>query len=116
MRLTLAYDGGPWRGWQTVSSGDAVQDRLNAAFLKVAGGPVKTQGSGRTDAGVHALAQVAHADVPADATLPLSAWRDALNACLPASACLKSQSHTLTSTPATMRLAKPIATASGARA
>ena len=85
LRLTLAYDGGPWRGWQTVSSGDAVQDRLNAAFLKVAGGPVKTQGSGRTDAGVHALAQVAHADVPADATLPLSAWRDALNACLPSS-------------------------------
>lgn len=85
LRLTLAYDGGPWRGWQTVSSGDAVQDALNAAFIKVAGGPVRNQGSGRTDAGVHALGQVAHADVPAAASLSTAAWGDALNACLPPS-------------------------------
>jgi tRNA pseudouridine38-40 synthase len=85
LRLTLAYDGGPWRGWQTLSSGDSVQDAVNRAFVKVAGQAVKTQGSGRTDAGVHALAQVAHADVPTSATLAPAAWRDALNACLPPS-------------------------------
>lgn len=85
LRLTLAYDGAPWRGWQTMPHGKTVQDTLNAALLKVAGTAVKTQGSGRTDAGVHALAQVAHADVPVSATLSSAAWINALNACLPPS-------------------------------
>ena len=85
LRLTLAYDGAPWRGWQTMPHGQTVQDELNAAFVKVAGVPVKTQGSGRTDAGVHALAQVAHADVPETASLSPESWVNALNACLPPS-------------------------------
>ena len=85
LRLTLAYDGGPWRGWQSMPGGGTVQDMLNEAFFKVAGMPVRTQGSGRTDAGVHALAQVAHADVPESASLAPEAWRNALNACLPPS-------------------------------
>jgi tRNA pseudouridine38-40 synthase len=85
LRLTLAYDGTPWRGWQTMPHGQTVQDALNSAFLKVAGVPVKTQGSGRTDAGVHALAQVAHADVPETASLAPESWLNALNACLPPS-------------------------------
>ncbi len=85
LRLTLAYDGAPWRGWQSMPGGRTVQDELNAAFLKVAGAPVRTQGSGRTDAGVHALAQVAHADVPESAALRADAWVNALNAHLPPS-------------------------------
>ncbi len=83
LRLTLAYDGAPWRGWQALPGGRTVQDELNAALLKVAGAPVRTQGSGRTDAGVHALAQVAHADVPESATLRPPAWVNALNRHLP---------------------------------
>jgi len=85
LRLTLAYDGRPWRGWQSMPHGKTVQDELNGALLKVAGVPVRCQGSGRTDAGVHALAQVAHADVPETATLSPDAWANALNACLPGS-------------------------------
>jgi tRNA pseudouridine38-40 synthase len=85
LRLTLAYDGTPWRGWQTLPRGGTVQDELNGAFFKVAGAVVRTQGSGRTDAGVHALGQVVHADVPEAAGLSVEAWNSALNACLPAS-------------------------------
>ncbi|MCB1226587.1 MAG: tRNA pseudouridine synthase A [Verrucomicrobiales bacterium] len=83
LRLTLAYDGTPWRGWQTLSGGGAVQDALDAALAKVADGPVRSQGSGRTDAGVHALGQVAHAIVPHPHRLPPEAWVRALNAHLP---------------------------------
>lgn len=63
--------------------GRTVQDELNAAFFRVTGALVRTQGSGRTDAGVHALGQVAHADVPESAKLYSSAWINALNRHLP---------------------------------
>jgi tRNA pseudouridine38-40 synthase len=59
-----------------------VQDHLEAAFAQTIGEKVSVQGSGRTDAGVHALAQVAHADVPAD-RLPVTSWQGALNNFLP---------------------------------
>lgn len=85
LRLRLAYDGAPWRGWQSMPGGRTVQDELNAAFQNVTGTPVRTQGSGRTDAGVHALAQVAHADVPDSVSLPPSDWINALNRHLPPS-------------------------------
>jgi tRNA pseudouridine38-40 synthase len=65
--------------------GETIQDALHQALLKVAGVPVRTFGSGRTDAGVHALAQVAHADVPDTTSLSLDSWVNALNACLPLS-------------------------------
>jgi tRNA pseudouridine38-40 synthase len=55
---------------------------LEAAFANTIGEKVSVQGSGRTDAGVHALAQIAHADVPA-ARLEVSAWQGALNNFLP---------------------------------
>lgn len=84
LRLTIAYDGRPFVGWQSQASGGTVQDFLEAAFAKLlCGERVPVHGSGRTDAGVHALAQVAHADVP-DGRLPLSQWVPALNAHLPA--------------------------------
>jgi tRNA pseudouridine38-40 synthase len=82
LRLLIAYDGRPFRGWQSQATNDAVQDHLEAAFTSTIGEKVSVQGSGRTDAGVHALAQVAHADVPAE-RLPVSAWQGALNNFLP---------------------------------
>ncbi len=82
LRLLLAYDGRPFRGWQSQAGGDAVQDRIEQAFVRVAGERIVVHGSGRTDAGVHALGQVAHVDVPSD-FLPPAKWQAALNANLP---------------------------------
>jgi tRNA pseudouridine38-40 synthase len=83
LKLTLAYDGAAFRGWQSQPGGGAVQDVLGEALSRLAGGVrVRPQGSGRTDAGVHALGQVAHADVP-DGRGDGPFWRHALNATLP---------------------------------
>lgn len=83
LKLTLAYDGAAFRGWQSQPGGGAVQDVLQTALTQLAGGKkISVQGSGRTDAGVHALGQVAHADVP-DTGRPASFWLRALNATLP---------------------------------
>ena len=82
LKLILAYDGRPFRGWQSQAGGDAVQDRLEQAFMRVGGQRIVVHGSGRTDAGVHALGQVAHADVPRG-VLPPAKWHAALNANLP---------------------------------
>jgi tRNA pseudouridine38-40 synthase len=82
LKLLIAYDGRPFRGWQSQATKDAVQDHLEAAFANTIGEKVSVQGSGRTDAGVHALAQIAHADVPA-ARLEVGAWQGALNNFLP---------------------------------
>ena len=82
LKLLLAYDGRPFRGWQSQATGDAVQDHLDRAFAKILGQRVPTHGSGRTDAGVHALGQVAHADVPRGRHTPAT-WLSALNANLP---------------------------------
>ena len=84
LRLTLAYDGAGFRGWQSQPGGGSVQDILQEAMTRLAGGKkVSVQGSGRTDAGVHAVGQVAHADVPA-ARGNARFWLYALNAVLPA--------------------------------
>ena len=82
LRLLIAYDGRPFCGWQSQATKDAVQDHLEAAFAEIVGSRVVVQGSGRTDAGVHALGQIAHADVPSD-RVPLKKWAGALNALLP---------------------------------
>lgn len=78
LRLLIAYDGTPFRGWQSQSGGGAVQDHLEAAFAKVCAKRVPVHGAGRTDAGVHALGQCAHADVERELD-----WVAALNAHLP---------------------------------
>lgn len=57
--LTLAYDGTRYAGWQIQPNGLAIQQVLTDAIRKVVGHPVLVQGSGRTDAGVHATGQVA---------------------------------------------------------
>jgi tRNA pseudouridine38-40 synthase len=85
--LQLEYDGAAFHGWQSQAGGGTVQDALEAALSRVADGPVAVTGSGRTDSGVHALGQVAHFDAPVDR--PLKAWRDGVNANLPAAAAVR---------------------------
>ena len=65
MRIALGveYDGSAFRGWQTQPAGETVQDALEAAMAQIAGERVNVVCAGRTDAGVHATGQVAHADL-----------------------------------------------------
>jgi len=79
--LGLAYDGSPYQGWQTQPGGGAVQDFLQSALAEVSGHPVATICAGRTDAGVHATAQVVHFETTVDR--PLTAWVRGANAHLP---------------------------------
>ncbi len=65
-KLTIEYDGGPFVGWQRQDNGPSVQAALEAAAKALTGHEVTVEGAGRTDAGVHALGQVAHLDVPQD--------------------------------------------------
>ena len=82
LKLTIAYDGRPFSGWQSQPNGNGIQDHLKSAFFKMLAQPVKLHGAGRTDAGVHAFAQVAHVDVPYR-KYALHTWTAALNAHLP---------------------------------
>lgn len=63
LKLTLAYDGTRFVGWQRQSEGESIQGLLEAALSRFEGAPVVVHGAGRTDAGVHALGQVASAQV-----------------------------------------------------
>ncbi len=78
LKLTIAYDGAPYAGWQSQPEGTAVQDTIEAALQKIAGTRVVLHGAGRTDAGVHALAQCAHVEV--DSRLAAADMLRALNA------------------------------------
>ena len=62
-KLTIEYDGGPFRGWQRQSDGDSVQQALEDAVRGFCGEDVQVVAAGRTDAGVHASGQVAHLDL-----------------------------------------------------
>ena len=62
-KLTLEYDGRPFVGWQRQENGPSVQQVLEEAIAKFSGETVRLHGSGRTDSGVHALAQIAHFDL-----------------------------------------------------
>lgn len=79
--LGLEYDGLTFCGWQTQAAGCAVQDVLEDALGLIHGAPVQTVVAGRTDAGVHALAQVVHFD--AVNARPDSAWIRGVNTLLP---------------------------------
>jgi len=65
-KLTIEYDGAPFVGWQAQANGRAVQQALSEAIMKFCGERVTVFGAGRTDAGVHALGQVAHIDLAKD--------------------------------------------------
>ena len=84
IRLTLAYEGTPFQGWQSQSGGNTVQDHLEAAIAEIGGAAIRVHGSGRTDTGVHALGQVAHFDPPPGSRIDAQAWLRALNTKLPA--------------------------------
>jgi tRNA pseudouridine38-40 synthase len=76
-KLTIEYDGTPFVGWQVQDNGVSVQGAIAAAVTAFSGETVPVQGAGRTDAGVHALGQVAHVDLAKD--WETDSVRDALN-------------------------------------
>jgi tRNA pseudouridine38-40 synthase len=77
-KLTIEYDGAPFSGWQIQVDQVTVQGVLTAAIEALSGEKTLVQGAGRTDAGVHARAQVAHVDLAKD--WDTDTVRDALNA------------------------------------
>jgi tRNA pseudouridine38-40 synthase len=77
-KLIIEYDGAPFSGWQIQDNGPSVQGALEDAVKAICGERVRVHGAGRTDAGVHALGQVAHCDV-AKRFVP-GRLRDGLNA------------------------------------
>jgi len=81
LKLTLAYDGYDFAGWQVQPDRATIQGTLLAAIERVTGESAIPQGSGRTDAGVHALAQVA--SVKISSPIPTANLRVALNDTLP---------------------------------
>jgi tRNA pseudouridine38-40 synthase len=82
IKLTLAYDGAPFSGWQVQPGRPTIQGELASAIERITGEEVLPQGSGRTDAGVHALGQVA--SFTTGATIPAENLTKALNSVLPA--------------------------------
>lgn len=86
--LVIEYDGRGFCGFQSQPAGCGVQDALEAAVAAVAAEPARVVAAGRTDAGVHATAQVVHFD--SNATRPLAAWIRGVNALLPPSAAVLS--------------------------
>jgi len=83
LKLTIEYAGTRYSGWQIQKNARTIQGELERAIREAAGRrPLELYGSGRTDAGVHALAQVAHLDI--DTTLPPEGLRRRINDALPA--------------------------------
>jgi tRNA pseudouridine38-40 synthase len=84
LKLTIAYEGTRYAGWQWQKSGTGVQELVEHALAKVVRGPHRLHSSSRTDTGVHALGMVAHVELPtADLKLKPEKLRLALNAHLP---------------------------------
>src|SRR5205814_8831447 len=83
IKLVLAYDGTDFCGWQVQPEAPSIQGTLASAIGRITGEKVLLQGSGRTDAGVHALGQVA--SFQTESVIPAANLVIALNDILPAS-------------------------------
>jgi tRNA pseudouridine38-40 synthase len=81
IRITVSYDGTDFHGWQVQPGLATIQGTLEATLSEIEGSPVKVEGSGRTDAGVHALAQVAAFSLANP--IPAANLRKAMNRVLP---------------------------------
>jgi len=81
IRITVAYDGTEYHGWQVQPGLPTIQGTLEATIGEIEGSPVDVHGSGRTDAGVHALAQVAAFSI--ENPIPVANLRKAMNRLLP---------------------------------
>jgi tRNA pseudouridine38-40 synthase len=77
-KITIEYDGGPYAGWQRQADSPSVQRAIEEAIERLSGEAATLHGAGRTDAGVHALGQVAHFDLAAG--MEPDTIRDGLNA------------------------------------
>ena len=77
-KLTIEYDGAPFCGWQVQETLPSIQGALETAVKAMSGETVRVHGAGRTDAGVHALGQVAHFDIEKE--FSAHRLRDGLNA------------------------------------
>src|SRR5512137_191752 len=84
LRLTIAYDGTHYEGWQVQKTGTGVQEKVEAALAKLFPSHPRVHSSSRTDTGVHALGMVAHFEVPrVECKMPARKLALALNAWLP---------------------------------
>lgn len=81
LKVTLEYDGTHYHGWQIQPNLTTIQGELEKALLRLTGKTIRTYGAGRTDAGVHAVGQVAHFSSPA--SFQPEGWVRGLNALLP---------------------------------
>ena len=82
IRVTVSYDGAGFSGWQRQKGARSVQEEIENALGKMLKVPVVVHGSGRTDAGVHAIGQVAHFDI-VNQSVPSEVFPIALNQLLP---------------------------------
>jgi tRNA pseudouridine38-40 synthase len=85
-KLTVAYDGASYHGWQSQKSGRGVQDQLESAMARLFGADLaRSESASRTDTGVHAYGMAVHVEIPAERfQMPENRFALALNACLPA--------------------------------
>jgi tRNA pseudouridine38-40 synthase len=84
LKLTIAYDGSEYAGWQAQKTGVAVQQRIEEAMARIFPGATRLHSSSRTDAGVHALGMVAQVEIPDDQIkMPMVKIPVAINAHLP---------------------------------
>ena len=90
VKLVLEYDGTRYVGWQVQPNGPSIQAEVERALAELHRGPRRVTGAGRTDAGVHALGQVA--TFPETSPLPLRAYVQGMNALLPADIAVRAAS------------------------
>lgn len=83
-KLTIAYNGAAYQGWQVQKVGHGVQEEVEDALARLFAGVNRIHSSSRTDTGVHALGMVAHVDIPKERfRMPLAKLPLAINAHLP---------------------------------